>query len=357
MKRIVFILILFSISCLLPGQEVDKGTKTNGGSLVVIQEADKLYQYGLYNRCIDILSGVLKTCSLTRNEKTLALELLAKAYTETDDPEKADSAVNIMLHTSPHYELKEQDNPESYNRLVRKYKIHPRLSIGIRNTLDWMNYRTTRIFNVDGLNYDEPYKKELEGILNDFNWMYYGWAELEFDGDISLNADLIFKWTNFKREIRTPGFDLTFREQDNYIEIPFYLKKYFPVGKYVLPYFTAGMGWLSMTKATGNATKDYSEDVPSVTTGDINMLSARNKNTFEWIAGVGVGYKLKNLRLFIDARYYSGLKSITNPAKGLSNNMLVNDYLYIDNSVRLNQFEIGASFSYTFINSVKRIRH
>jgi hypothetical protein len=220
-----------------------------------------------------------------------------------------------------------------------------------------MNYRTTRIFNVDGLHYDEPYKKELEGILNDFNWMYYGWAELEFDGDISLNADLIFKWTNFKREIKTPGFDLTFREQDNYIEIPFYLKKYFHIGKYVLPYLTAGMGWLSMTKATGNATKDYSEDVPSVTTGDINMLSARNKNTFEWIAGVGVGYKLKNLRLFIDARYYSGINSITNPAKGLSNNMLVNDYLYIDNSVRLKQFEIGASFSYTFINSVKRIRH
>ena len=146
MKRIVFILILFSISCLLPGQGVDTGTKTDGGCLAVIQEADRLYQYGLYNSCIDVLSGVLKTCNLTRNEKTLALELLAKAYTETDDPEKADSAVNLMLHNSPHYELKEQDNPESYNRLVRKFKIHPRFSIGIRNTLDWMNYKTTQDF-------------------------------------------------------------------------------------------------------------------------------------------------------------------------------------------------------------------
>jgi hypothetical protein len=357
MKRIVFILILFSGYCLLKGQTANIGTKNDNECLAFIKDADRLYQDGLYDKCIDILEGVLNTCSLTRGEKTLAMELLAKAYIETDYPEKADSAVNMMLHNSPHYELKEQDNPESYNRLVKKFKIHPRLSIGIRNTLDWMNYKTTRIFYADGIHYDEPYTKELEGILNDFNWMYYGWAELEFDGGISFNSDLIFKWTNFKREIATPAFNLTFKEQDNFIEIPVYLKKYFHIGKYVMPYVTAGMGWLYMTKATGNATKDYPENVPSVTTDDISMLGMRNRSTFEWIAGAGVGYKLKNLRLFIDARYYGGMNSITNPEKNLINNMLVNDYLYIDNYVRLNQFELGASVSYTFINSVKRIRH
>jgi hypothetical protein len=356
MRRIVFILILFSGYCLLQGQTVDTGTKAGSECLTILKDSEKLFQDGLYDKCIDDLEEVLKTCNFSRSEKALALELLAKAYIETDDPAKADATVNLMLKNFPHYNLNERDNPESYNRLVKKYKIHPRLSIGIRNTLDWMNYKTTRIFYVDGIHYDEPYTKELEGILNDFNWMYYGWAELEFDRDISLNGDLIFKWTNFIRDITKPAFNLTFREQDNYIEIPLYLKKYFHIGKYVLPYATAGMGWFHMTKATGNATKDYSENVPSVTTGDINMLDARNRNTFEWIAGVGVGYKLKNLRLFIDARYYSGINSITNPEKGLNNSMLTNDYLYFDNEVRFKQFELGASVSYTFINSVKRIR-
>ncbi len=357
MKRIVLILILFSGYCLLRGQTINIGTNSDNECLKIVKEADRLFQDGLYDKCIYVLEGVLRTCSLSRSESALVKELLAKAYIETDDSGKAETAVNLMLKNFPHYELKEQDNPESYNRLVKKYKIHPRFSIGIRNTLDFMNYKTTEIFYFDDLHYDEPYKKELEGILNDFNWMYYGWAELEFDRDISLNGDLIFKWTNFKREIETPAFNLTFKEQDNYFEIPLYLKKYFHIGKYVLPYVTAGMGWLHMTKATGNATKDYSADVPSVTTGNINMLEARNRNTFECIAGVGVGYKLKNLRLFIDVRYYRGINSITNPEKGLSNEMLINDYLYIDNSIKLNQFEIGASVSYTLINSVKRIRH
>jgi hypothetical protein len=330
----------------------------NRECIISVKEADSLFKDGLFDRCIAVLEMVTDECSLSKSEKVLVLELLAKAYIETDDPGKAETVIDLMLNNSPHYELTDNNNnPESFNRLVKNFKVHPRLSVGLRNTLDWMNYKTTSVFDANGINSDEPYSKELEGILNDFNWMYYGWAELEFDRDISLNGDLIFKWTNFKREIARPDFNLIFREQDNYLEIPIYIKKYFHFKKYVLPYVTAGMGWLHMTKATGNATKNYSGDIPSVTTGDINMLDARNRNTFEWIVGAGVGYKLKNLRLFIDTRLYSGINSITNPEKGLVNTKLINDYSYIDNPVRLNQFEIGASLSYTFINSVKRIRH
>ena len=358
MKKIYIIIILFSSYSLVGVQaQTDDAVGLNERECAEkVMEADRFFQEGFYDKCIEMLEGVLKSCNLAKGEKGYAMELLAKAYLETDEPGKAESTVNLMLRNNPHYNLIDQNNPESYNRLVKKFRIHPRFSVGIRNTLDWMNYKTTRIFYLDGIHYDEPYKKELEGIINDFNWMYYGWAELEFDGNISLNGDLTFKWTNFVREIEMPSYLLTFKEQDNYVEIPLYLKKYFPVGKYVLPYVTAGMGWLYMTKATGSGTIDYPEDIPSVTTGDISMLELRNRSTFEWIAGAGIGYKLKNLRLFVDVRYYGGMNSITNPEKTSSTNIIVNDYLYIDNYVRFNQFELGASVTYTFINSVKRIK-
>ena len=144
-----------------------------------------------------------------------------------------------------------------------------------------------------------------------------------------------------------------------------YLKKYFHIGNNILPYVAAGMGWLYMTTANGNAEISYTVD--DVITGknmdfyakadNINMLEMRNRSSFEWIAGVGIGYKMKNLRLFVDARYYHGLKSITNKDKRLTNSILIEDFFYVDNSVRLNQFEIGASISYTLKNSVKRIRY
>jgi hypothetical protein len=357
MKQTVFILILFSVSCLLQASEISPDA--NGECTTSVREAGRLFQDGHYDKCIDILEGVLRTCNLSRNEKMVTMELLAKAYIETDDPGKADAAVNVMLHNYPHYELKEQDNPESFNRLVKKYKVHPQLSIGIRNTADWINFKTTKVYSVlEGIDYSKSYNQRREGILTGFGLMYYGWAEFEFDRDISLNGDLIMKWTKFSRDLsKASTFDVNFSETDNYIEIPLYLKRYFHLGKNTLPYITAGMGWLYMTKANGNAAIYYTNIDSTASTGNINMIGMRNRNTIEWVAGAGIGYKLKNLRLFLDVRYYGGLNSFTNPENNLVNNKLINDYYYIDNSVKLNQFEIGASASFTFINSVKKIRH
>jgi hypothetical protein len=361
MKNIVFILILSAGFNLLPGQTTSSGKKTDRDCSTVIKDADKQFQEGLYDKCINNLEGILKTCSLSRSEKEHAMELLAKAYVETDELGKAESTVNIMLINFPHYELKEADNSEAFNRLVKKYKVHPLLSIGIRNTAKWINFTTSRVFSVlDGLDYSQPY------IHQGFAFMYYGWGEIEFDKDISFNGDLILMLTNYDRKInKAPGFSLEFWENNQYIEIPVYMKKYFHIGKNVLPYITAGMGWLYMLQAVGNEYLSYTKD--DIITGknadfnggknNINMMEMRNKSTFEWLAGTGIGYKLKNLRLFLDVRYYGGLNSFTNAAKRLSNTTLINDYFYVDNSVKLNQFEIGASISYTLINSVKRTKH
>jgi len=246
-----------------------------------------------------------------------------------------------------------------FNLLIKKYRIHPKFSLGIRNTADWVSYKTTKVYTVhDEIDYSVSYNQNIEGIFEGFGLMYYGWAEYEFFSDISLNGELIFKWTKFVRELTRPSvFELQFSESDSYIEIPIYLKKYFHIDKNTLPYIAAGIGWLYLTKADANATIIYTDDGTSESTGNISMLGLRNRNTFEWIAGAGIGYKHKNLRLFLDARYYCGINSFTNPEKGLSDNVLVNDFYYIDNNVKLNQFEIGASISYTLINSVKRVRH
>jgi hypothetical protein len=361
MKRIVLILILLTDYWLLTAQITSSVTRSDHDCSSIIKGADKLFQDGVYDKCITDLEGVLKACRLSRSEKEHAMELLAKAYIETDDPGKAESTVNVMLIKFPHYELREADNSEAYNRLVKKYKIHPEISIGIRNSADWIIYKPTKIYSVlDGLDYSAPYEHK------GYGFMYYGWGEIEYDKDISINGELIYFWTKYDRNIKkAPGFNLNYWEINNFIEIPVYLKKYFHIGKNILPYVTAGMGWLKMTQANGNADITYTKD--DIITGknadlnasirNVNMGEMRNENTYEWIAGAGIGYKIKNLRLFLDARYYGGLNSFTNAAKRLSNTTLINDYFYVDNSVKLNQFEVGASISYTLTNKVKRIKH
>jgi hypothetical protein len=360
MRRLFIILLIFSGFCSVQSQSTTNMTRPVNDCHALMKEADKLFQEGIYDKCINDLEGVLKTCELTRTEREHVMELLAKAYIETGDSGKADATVNQMLIKFPHYELKEADNSEEYNRLVKKYTVHPQLSIGIRNTAKWINFKSTKVFSVlDGLDYSAPY------VHQGFGFMYYGWGEIQFDKDISLNGDLIFVWTNYDRKInKAPGFNLEFWENDKYTQIPVYVKKYFHIGENVLPYITAGMGWLWMTQALGNSTISYTKD--DLITGknadysaavyNVNMLGMRNVNTFEWLAGAGIGYKIKNLRLFLDARYYGGLNSFTNPSKRSANSSLTNDFYYVDNSVKLNQFEIGASVSYTLINSVKRVK-
>jgi hypothetical protein len=359
MIRGIAILIFFNLYISCYSQAVTGKIKTDSVCLSIISQAGMKFNNGLYLDCLENIEQAVSKYEMKRAEKIRALELAAKASVELGEMGKADTYVNILLKTFPHYDLKEQENSETYNRLVKKYKIHPQFSIGIRNTADWINYKTTKIFSVlDGLDYSKSYNQKLEGILTGFGLMYYGWAEFEFDKDISLNGDLILKWTKFSRDFsKASTFDLNFSETDNYIEIPLYMKKYFHIGKNTLSYMAAGMGWLYMTKANGNATIYYTNTDSTATTGNINMLGMRNRHNFEWIAGVGIGYKLKNLRLFLDVRYYGGMNSFTNPQRGLNNSMLVKDYFYIDNAVKLNQFEIGASVSFTFLNSVKRIRH
>jgi hypothetical protein len=293
------------------------------------------------------------------------MELLSKAYVETGEPGKADAMVNLMLINFPHYELDEPSNFEQYNRLVNRYKVHPLISVGIRNTADWLRYHTSKVYSVlDGLDYSVSYNQNFEGLLHSFGFMYYGWGEIEFDNRWSINGDLSFMYYSYRRTLtKDPGFVLDFWEKNNVMELPVYLKKYLKAGnKDVLPYVTAGVGWIYLMKAYGNVSLVYTKD--DVITGtnqdysgymnNIDLINMRNRNMFEFIAGTGIGYKIKNLRLFLDMRYYYCLNSLTNSSKRFNNPTLTNEFFYIDNSVKIKQFEIGASVSYTLFNSVKK---
>jgi FimV-like protein len=83
----------------------------------------------------------MDSCDLTRKEREKVIELLAKAYVETGDNDEADETINKLLEKYPNYELKEAENPEMFNRLVKRYKIHPLLTIGAKNTANWLSTR------------------------------------------------------------------------------------------------------------------------------------------------------------------------------------------------------------------------
>jgi hypothetical protein len=348
-----FCLFVVLLSCLYasgqdqgPVMEPDKCRK-------VIADAEMFFQDGLYDNSVELLERVLHDCEISGKEREHAMEILAKSYVELHDPGRAVSVVEAMLKKYPHYELNENENFEAYNRLVKKYRVHPLFSLGVRNTGLWTRFHTSRVHTLpDGPDNTALYNNE------GYVFMYYGWAEVEFGKGISLNGDLVWWTARYDRDVvREPDIDLHYLEWLEFVEIPLYLKKYFNTGSNIMPYAAAGLGWFCMTKSKGNINNYNSLNDVASSYNDIQMMPMRNKNTFEWLIGAGIGYKIKNLRFFGDIRYYRGINSITDPAHRLDNRILSEEFLYVDNEVKLNKFEIGVSISYTFINSVKRISH
>jgi hypothetical protein len=359
MKRTIIIEFLLAITITINGQINNSAVETAKDCSGLLKAAEIAYQSGLFMNCINSVEILLDSCDITRKEKQVALELLAKSYVETNEMGKADATVNLLLKKFPHYDLVESGNPEMYNRLVKKYQIHPLITIGVKNTANWLQHKTTGVYSVlDGLDYSQPQAKA------PYWFTYYGMAEYEFIDGLSANVDLMFFLSSYRRDIKAdPSFWLTYIEHDGFIEFPVYLKKYFHPGKNFLAYASGGAGLFYMWKARGNVYLTYTTQ--DIITGknadfsgnieDVDYLDMKNRATAQWNLGVGVGYKVKNLRLFLDARYLGEIGSFTAPEKSDMFPELKNDFFYIDQKMKINQFELGATISYTLFNSVKRI--
>jgi hypothetical protein len=357
MKPTLIILLIFAGTLTLSAQQDSPGDQNCSARY---KSAESIYKTGRFTHCINMLEELLDSCDFSRKEKEKALELLAKCYVEINEMGKAESTVNILLKNFPHYELKEDDNPELYNRLVKKYLIHPLFTIGAKNTANWLRHKTIKIYSVlSALDYSKAQDE------TGYWFTYYGLAEYEFVRDISLSIDGMVFWSRYGRNItKDPSFSLSYWESDDFMEIPVYLKKYFHPAKNFLAYISAGFGPFINYRAKGSVTLSYKK-ADIVTTGkdadfdgglyNINMLPIKNRLTGQWNAGVGLGYTIKNLRFFLDARYLSVTGSVTAPGKSDLIPELKNDFFYIDQEMKINQLEVGATISYTLFNSVKRI--
>ena len=358
-RKISGILIFISLSLTGISQQAGNMSREQNCE-ALLRAADEFFQNGYYENCARTVEKILGNCKLTRNEKLHMLELLAKSRIETGDQVKAESAVNQILKNFPHYELKENENPELFNRMIRKYEIHPLLTIGAKNTGNFLRHRFIKTYSVlDGLDYGRPINE------SGYWFTYYGFAEYEFVKDISVSIDGMVFWSAYTRNLtKDPSFSLNYREEDDFLEFPVYLKKYFhPAGNFLV-YVSAGLGPFINYRATGSITLSYKkEDLITGkdadfegTLNNIDVLPLNNKLTGQWNIGIGFGYTLKNLRFFLDARYLSLTGSFTDPVKSDKIPELKNEYFFINNEINITQFEVGATISYTLFNSVKRLR-
>jgi len=351
MKRLysISLLLLLSLSHNLFSQSDCKGN---------LKQAQDFYSTGEFENCIQLINSALSNCFYTKKEKEDLYQLLIQSYLETDNLLEADIVTKKLLNNNPSYEVIETSCTEDYSRLLKKFSVHPLISIGIRNTALRPTFKTTKVFSVllDKGNYSANYTTS-KTLL-----MYYGWIEYQFKKNISLNTEFTGLNIEYNRNLSTDNWNMNFNETMTFFECPFYLKKYFITTKSIFPFASAGLSYLKLLKSNAKTQIEYSTE--SYLTGDrtlvssslsnIDMLSMRKQNSFSLLLGAGIGFRFKNFGIYLDARYYRGINNLTKTSNRFSNSSLINDYFYIDNSILLNKFEGGISILYTLKNLVKK---
>jgi hypothetical protein len=369
MKRFLLMALVLLACCRLGAQRVTLRKMVPlvadflSGAEDALNKAIDLYNAGDYDACISLLDSMSrKQWSLTKQGRENVYALTAKAWIEKDNIPQAELAVKHMLLNNPNYELVEADNPDDFNKLVKQFDVHPLFSLGVKNTVLTPHLVTTKVYSIlADVDYSVPYN------TSKYYLMYYGWAEYEFKKQLSVNIDASYFFLSYSRHLSNrSNWDTYYNETLRIIETPICIKKYISILPYdvffknFLSYVATGINLTHLTISTASATNNYTEyngGIPTYYTTsarEINTLPQRNSNSIGWLVAGGVGYKVKNLRLFVDFRYIGGLTSLTNSSTRLDNAVLVKQYGYIDNAIRLNQTELGASISYTFKNSVKK---
>jgi hypothetical protein len=326
-----------------------------------LREAQSLYNKGMYFESEKLLNDVLKECEINKARKLEVYELLIKNQLETDDVNGADSSVYKMLKKNPAYELKERNNSENFNRLIKRFDVHPQLTFGVRNSAVRPIIKIKKIYSVlDGVDYSSPY---IITSKNHYVAEYYGWIEYGINKTFSLNLEGAFSGFSYSRNFRKGNdWQMEYSESINFFEMPVYVKAFLPLSKNIISYIGAGAGWLKVLSANANAkltnnlrdvfsgeeTKNY------LTDENIDVMSIRTKNSFEAIGEIGIGYKIRGFRIFTFARYFKGLNILNSPTHRFDNTLLINKYSYIDNSFVLNKYELGASVSFVLKSSVKK---
>jgi len=357
MKKILFIFLILAGS---PALVAQKTSPESQECAIDYTRAENAYKAGLFAECTKMLEEMLASCNLSRIQKERTLQMLAKAYVETGETGKAESTVNLLLKNFPHYELKEAENPEMFNRMVKRYSIHPQLVIGVKNTLWWIRRKTMEVYSVlNTLDYSEPQRD------SSFFFTYYGSAEYEFIKGLSINADISFLGWHMLRVINPDKtFYLSAYEYDRFVEFPIYLKKYFDLGKNFRFYISAGYGPFINYYARADFDIIYTESAFPITgrhqfvdtsLHNVDMRPLNNKYTGQWNAGAGFGYSYRNLRFYADVRYLGEVGSYKEPEKSYLIPELKEIFFYVDQKLKINQFEVGVTISYTLFNSVKRI--
>ena len=299
-----------------------------------LYEGNKLFEAGKFQECVDLLEPCLQS-KKGKEEMIESYHLLAQAYQNIGNLEKANLYVKKMLSLNHDYQKYPNIDPKDFNRLVNQYSVSPKFYLGLKFG-----------FNRNSV----ALKKSFSTYASSQSYLPKTGYQLGLTGDyrlkplFSINADLMASGVSINHIVdNAGGWKQNYTEQQNYFSLLLNGQKHFKVGSKFSVYAGLGIGfnYLYSTnvffEATNNETKTLQQSTQ-------NPIDARNR--FQTCANglLGTTIPLPQGSLSIEANFGYYFGTTVNPDKRMSDSDFIFNNQYINDDVSLRMMMVNVCY-------------
>ena len=312
-----------------------------------LEQAQIAYKDGKIEMIPELLDSQGSRCldgnGLTNNEKTNAYRLLALTYLYLNERPKAEEMMRRFLVLNPEYKINSSVDPPEFAELHATFRTHPVFLIGAKLGGNVIGVNVMKTFSVD--------KSDIARgeYLSRLGYQAGVTLELPLNNKMTIvgEAYLASRTYEFK-DVLLNFANLTFRENQTWIDIPVLFKYYFTETK-VRPFIQVGPSINLLFGSSANAKRiDIvdSETQREVSGPAISLKEQRNLFNFGVSGGGGFRFDklIGNGSLLLEVRYNYALNNIVKTENRTKNHELIYDYGYIDNDFKVNNISFSMGY-------------
>lgn len=306
----------------------------------IIQEAEILYEKGLFNNCIELLSK----CD-TSQDVTLQWQkhrLLAMSYLLVNNQDKAEDAARSMLKLNPEYVPNALNDPVALVRLIKSIMIIPQLSVGASFSAG-SNFSLPNIRKVYSLREQEKTYRGKAGLQFGLNINY------QFNQKMALDFGLLGLIKRYALDYSFDDWNLKMNEQLNYFNVPVVFK-FMPSSKTnISPFVGVGLYGSVLLTSTYDFSSEYIPNGNENKLQRIPSVDSRERLDYGPILVAGLLLKKRKGAFFIQTSYS---QSMVNVGKGNNRydfgNELLTSYYYLEDDFRLQNIALTVGYLFYF---------
>lgn len=308
-----------------------------------LYEADKLYEAGKFQECVQLLKPCLGKLR-GQEYKLQSFRLMALSYMNLNDDRSARENVRKMLKIKPDYQKFSNVDPLAFSRLVSGFQVTPKLIGGF-----------TFGFNINSVSLNQSYSTytSAQRYIPSAGYQLGLGGRYILGRQFSIASEFLFSGVSVKHVIDdAAGWEKHIREQQKYLGLQMSVVKNFPLRGRVSLYAGLGFGAARMNKADLSV-ESVNSETQIIQQDSRNAVNERNRLQMSVLGRSGISFQMGTGIFSLDASVSLYFKNTVNSEKRMDDlNFIINNQ-YINDDISLRLFALNVHYQIPIIWKIK----